>query len=425
MALFYSDSFQNYTSMSDKWEKLFSHGASANIVTNVSGRAQPATMLAQVGGSAAKRFINSYSDAIIGFAMRINNGTGWGAICGLLDVSYDGTYIYTPQILLEINGSNNACRVCRGSTVLATSAAGVWPTNLIWNYIEFKAVIGSSGSVEVKINGITVLTFSGNTQTTGNSYLNGFVLGSISSSDHNDSSATTTYQTWSADLYCLDSSGPGPDNTFLGDTTVYNIQPNSNEGTNQFLPQAASRVPSRVYGVLAVVIDTNGNLQKTTGGGTASSAATISWNTGLGGNTTDGGVIWNNLGTPANYKYIDNLYYNDGQSYLKSSNVGDTELYGFQSITAQNIIAALVEFRSYRDQTTARSLRAVCKSGGTVVDSGADITPLQVTFNADGNTISSGAITFAQGVFRTDPNTGAQWTLDALNGAKFGVKISQ
>jgi hypothetical protein len=99
-----------------------------------------------------------------------------------------------------------------GSVLLATSSTTLDPDN--WYYLELKAVIGGSGSVELRLDKETVLTYSGNTQSTAAAGMTGFVL---------RCPATGAWSFWD-DFYLCDDQGD-TSNDFLGDVHVYPVLP--------------------------------------------------------------------------------------------------------------------------------------------------------------------------------------------------------
>lgn len=134
----------------------------------------------------------------------------------------------TSQITLSFNPSTRLFRVQRGSTVLGTGTFAI--TTGYWYYIEIQATIDpTSGSVTSKVNTVSDVTFSGNTQVTANTYANniafdgpaGIGIGGAYEID---------------DVYINDSTG-GSNTSFLGDMKVEAVTPiaggtNTNWGVN-------------------------------------------------------------------------------------------------------------------------------------------------------------------------------------------------
>jgi len=414
MALIFLDSCQDYTDPKYKYDDP----GNASIVTT-GGRTQPYYIQPGAGSptanfGACRRFGVNRTNAIVGWAFMNGTsngftGTGYNAILRFCDSSFSGTWNDAEQCTLYY-AANGYFQLQRGSTVLATSTSPTANDNN-WHYIECSIVINATtGSIVLHVDGATVLNATGlNTQATANTQWNSIKLGGSTWSVYYSGDVRA------CDIYVLDSSGSAPWNTFLGNTKVYFTAATANGSTNNFTPQAAAWAASTAYALNAVIVDSNGNIQLVTTAGTSGSGSHPTWATTTGATTTDGGATWTCKGTPANYKYIANVPPNDTQSYLSDSTLNDVELYSFGALTSTTgVTAAAVNIRGYRDQTTTRAVRGLCKSGATTADSGSDVTiPNGVANQID-------FITF----FPTDPNTSAQWTISNLNAAQFGVKIS-
>lgn len=152
---------------------------------------------------------------------------GWGHyLTGLnarLLVLSDGS---TDHLSITVD-SNGTLRVRRGGgsgTILGSSDAGLIPLNA-WFYLEVKATInGSTGSVEVRFNGITKITLTNvNTANSANLYVDRVMWQSGKVDD----------------LYVCDTTGP--DNyDYLGDIKVETILPNAAGDASDLTPSAGS-----------------------------------------------------------------------------------------------------------------------------------------------------------------------------------------
>ena len=109
--------------------------------------------------------------------------------------------------------SNSAGVVATGTVVIALDT---------WYYIEVKIVVGSSGSCELHLNGISgeIASTTANFGTTNVAQI-AFVEPNNNASD-----------LFLDDLYLLDTTGSAPQNDFLGDVTVETLYPNA-DGTHQ------------------------------------------------------------------------------------------------------------------------------------------------------------------------------------------------
>jgi hypothetical protein len=115
------------------------------------------------------------------------------------------------QVTLQTN-TNGTITAKRGSgngTVLGTSSPSVVLTQNVWCFIEFGLTCnGSTGTVDIRINGTSVLSLSGqNTQ--------GSATATIGSVQFLDANATSYHQ----DIYICDSTG-SHNTTFLGDVQM-------------------------------------------------------------------------------------------------------------------------------------------------------------------------------------------------------------
>jgi hypothetical protein len=188
--------------------------------------------------------------AITGFAYRgTRPGSGYQAVVSLVDgstcqtglvIDSAGRFSFMKQTGLgnTLNGS-----VIAGPSTLAIS------TN-VWNYIEFKLTVSSTvGYCEVRLNGVTALTFTGNTQQTANAYTTNIYLG-------DNGIGNSLYDDW----YVLDTTGVSPLNTFLGDIRIRTYMPSADSATaglNQFATSPSQSSGSHYLNVNEVPADGN------------------------------------------------------------------------------------------------------------------------------------------------------------------------
>lgn len=132
----------------------------------------------------------------------------------------------TLHINLQVNGSSRGWKVLRGTTVIIDVLPNVL-FRYTWHYIELQVKIANSGgTVELRQDGATIATFTGDTQNGGTDGLidrvqfTGPGLGDVAGLD---------------DIYILNEQGGGPDNTFLGDTRCFPLYPNGNGNYSQLL----------------------------------------------------------------------------------------------------------------------------------------------------------------------------------------------
>ena len=116
-----------------------------------------------------------------------------------------------------------------GTMLLATSS-GAGLANGVFTFVEFKVVCGSSGSYEVRINGVTtLLTASGiNTQAGSDAYHDRVLLGS-------DPYSLPVFD----DFFVLDGAG-SVNNDFIGNNKIVAIFPTSAGDSTQWTPLSGS-----------------------------------------------------------------------------------------------------------------------------------------------------------------------------------------
>jgi hypothetical protein len=403
--LIFCDSFDTYNSIPQKYD---SNGGPPTIGTAYA-RTGRNGMLCSTGGGAvfAGKNFSSRSSFVIGFAIN----------CQVINVCapfliYDSGSV---QITLTIDLSGTV-KVYRGypsafggaGTVLGTGSSIISPLNA-WHYLETKVVISTTvGTVDVHLDGVSILSLTGqNTQATSNATWNQVSIGLPAPAGSN-----TVYVD---DFYLCDTTGSF-NNTFLGDVSILARLPSGNGTLNNFTNVFASYATG-AYAVGATIKDSNGNVQECSTAGTASTGSPT-WAT-TGGSTTSvgGGCVFTCVGTGSNpgaqnWMAVQEYPPDDNSSYVTDATVSDQDRYTYPSVAGSAVKAVVVNVRAEKDDSAARSIRMVAKSGATVVDNGTDFA---LTLN-----------TYAdfQGVFETDPNTSVAWTVSGVNAAEFGVKTT-
>jgi len=161
----------------------------------------------------------------VGFAFKI-----LGAAAGQTIFVLTSDVSTTAQTTLNVN-SDNRLEARNGATVLATGATVLAVG--VWRYIEAKILVANSGGIfDVRIDGGSEFTFTGDTQAQATNEVLGFALASFSGASINAS-----YD----DLYILNSDGSA-NNTYLGEQRIQIITPTSdstvafshNTGTSNF-----------------------------------------------------------------------------------------------------------------------------------------------------------------------------------------------
>jgi len=174
------------------------------------------------GGFTYARAFPASSRVFVGAACYWMNGSLTKALWTL-----QGDSGATSHLILQITGAG-ALQVSRAATILATSAAGVMLLNT-WAYVEMSATIADSGgTIEVCINGVSVLTFTGDTKNAGtNTTVDMLSVGGAAWFGAYD------------DLYICDDTG-SVNNTFLGDVRVQTLLPTGAGASTQFTPSVGS-----------------------------------------------------------------------------------------------------------------------------------------------------------------------------------------
>jgi hypothetical protein len=249
-----------------------------------------------------------------GVAALIPSGTV-GQACSLA-MSFFDTVAGAAQITVLFNGANYSVQAFRGGlggTSIGLSANNVWSGD-VWNFLESHVKIdGSTGSVSIRVNGVTVLNLTGqNTKPTANAWADACDFGVMPI-------ALAAGQIFVEldDIYYADTtSGAGtfPANTFLGDCRV----------------------------------------------------ATL-FATGV-GSSTDFSPLAN-----ANWQEISEQAMDSDSSYNYSTNPTDEDLFAFSPLTAtlSTIFGIQITVAARKDDAGARVLKSAVKSGATE-DYGAD-----------------------------------------------------
>lgn len=363
-------------------------------------------------GVAIKRFPVSYSSLFKGFHLYIDELSTNNAI-GLCVAAFDvavfsSQWNYTQKIDARINSLGQVMITSGGNGATIHGTSSLVLSFKQWHTFEFHA---AAGVAQVRVDGQVFLTVN---VSTGGPW-NAFQIGGQNISN------ASGFHIYIADLVVLDDTGPAPLNTYLGDVDVLWFPPSGNAGTNQWASVYKSWAASTSYPNKRIILDSNGNVQMS-GGGTSGSAAPT-WNTVVNGTTADGGITWRCQGPAANFMPVDEQIPDDLFGYLTSGSVGETELYSFPTVMADEILAVGVDIRGWKDETGYRAVRAVASSAGTTIDNGVDL-PLTQATTTNNTSFATGAPALVKGVFPVDPATGAAWTQAGVNAATFGFQTA-
>lgn len=220
--LLYLDSFDDRTSA---YENRFGAKTAGVYTAAFAGRTGNCMGLDTTSGGANVRHTNPSALAtyIVGFAVKFNSLHSAAFVQFL-----DGT---TEHWSLYGNGAGGGIIAKNGAgTTLGTSAAGVLAAGT-FAYVEIKHTINNStGSVTVKVNGVTVISVTGvDTQNTGNATSDGFQLTNIGASS----------AMFVDDLYVCDTTG-SYNNDFLGPIQVQCLKPSGAGNSTQWTPDSGS-----------------------------------------------------------------------------------------------------------------------------------------------------------------------------------------
>jgi hypothetical protein len=190
----------------------------------------------------ARKNFTSTNEVVAGFRTRfvLDSWQGPGVsnesvFCRFLDFNDGDTKAQLTVSLLP----DNSIRVRRGTTqfsgavgaILGTSSPNAISSVKGWHFIEIKALFASAGAVEVRVNGVAVLTLTNvDTTESANNVCNAFALvaGVAGGSQGFD------------DIYVLDTTGSAPYNDFLGDIRVIELLPNAAGDSTQWTPNGGA-----------------------------------------------------------------------------------------------------------------------------------------------------------------------------------------
>lgn len=217
MALQFLDSFDHYATgdVTEKWN-AFVGVLGTQAISAGAGRRGSNAWLGDANRGLVKA-VPAHATMIVGRALAMGGVTfSANAITEFREAG-------TAHLIVRLN-TDFSISVLRGpGTVLGTSAAGVVTTSG-YCYLECKAVIhDTTGSYEVRVNGVNVLAGSGvDTRNGGNGVVTSVALMAVRSGELWD------------DVYICDGSG-STNNDFLGDNRVDCYFPNGNGNSSQLV----------------------------------------------------------------------------------------------------------------------------------------------------------------------------------------------
>lgn len=205
----------------------------ASLVTAKGWSVNPSSMqtgrfagqCARMGTTISTKAVTASATLIAGFALR---ASAWTSTTDMFFIRAGATN----AVRFSLNGSNIIQIRNSGGTVVATGTTPLL-TNT-WYYIEIKAFqSGASGTVEVKLNGVSEIAST--TANIGSTNLDSVGIIGVSGN-------TTDFD----DIYVVDTTGAAPRNTFLGDVRVVTVMPNADGAHAQWTPSSGANHFDRV-----------------------------------------------------------------------------------------------------------------------------------------------------------------------------------
>jgi hypothetical protein len=415
-AIIFADGFDTYTTILDKWDLILGVGnASSSSIASGVGRGGAGAFQSiagnSLGGTAGvaqiRKNVGAQTTLYVGFALNWNGFSPIGAMSAdsILMSFADGSSGVQVALWIKPSGTMYVTRGGSPATNVLGTSASSYPSNS-YHYVEMNVVInGTTGVVVVKVDQTVVINLTGqNTKATSNSSFDSVFIGNstVVGGSVNISGYTGLFD----DVY-FDTAG------FNGDVRVSGQLPSGDGSTQNFSNVEAGWVLSTITNLQTTIIDSNSNLQRATANTGDFKTGTIAptWATGLGATTTDNHVTWTNLGSVSQYKLVNETNPDGDSSYIQSNTLNDISRFTYPAVSGSGVLAVIIWAYSRKDDGGFRTIQGSVKSGGTVGTTGTD---MALGTNYQMNMLQS----------LTDPNTGAAWTLPAVNAAEFGIKIT-
>lgn len=246
------------------WAARYSTSGSSFSV-NTSTRLGSGRCVQTSGSSTLTVPIAAASDVYVGFAFSRASGTA--STSSFLALFGDAGATMHMNLAWS-NPSTLTAR--RGSTVVA-SASVPEPAGA-WVYIEMWATVADAGGrCVVKIDGATVIDFTGDTK-------NGGTATTIDRVTIGNQPGGTAFNAFYDDFYICDSSGSAPHNTFLGPVRVFTLAPSGAGTDTAMTPSAGSNfqcVDEQPYSATDYVTGSTGQRDTYTMGDLPASPGTI------------------------------------------------------------------------------------------------------------------------------------------------------
>lgn len=231
MSLLYIDGFEKQDHFYRGWSRFNANYTVSSQAGRFGGYALRADFATAMG---VTRPVPQATTLHIGFAYRIDNiGPSFTLPC----LALFGDAGTVQHLYIGPNGATGKWQVKRGDwtgTLLAESTGTVSLGAFL--YVEVMASIADSGGrVVVKVDGATVIDYTGDTKNGGaNAYADRLMLGSQAAFG----SPSNPY-IWYDDLYVCDTTGSSL-NGFLGDCRVQSLSPSGAGSSTQFTPTGSA-----------------------------------------------------------------------------------------------------------------------------------------------------------------------------------------
>ena len=225
MALLWVDGFEKYGEGEGNAEPSYILESKYNDTPRFSSQFGEITANGSTGkcvyfvGSTSDRFVTppltTNETIIIGVAVKFS-AIDDGIFIDLFPPDMYGSVVDYTNLALSMNSTNNEIDLVRAGTILETSnGLNILPNQ--WYYLEWKATCDdTTGISEVKIDGNTVIDFTGDTK-----YQTDYDFFSFVSF-----TAASSFVVYFDDFYVCDGSG-NTNNDFLGSCNVYTLSPSS------------------------------------------------------------------------------------------------------------------------------------------------------------------------------------------------------
>jgi hypothetical protein len=210
MAIIHMDGCDSYTAWSDVSVRY--PGSSTSGTLNATGGRFGGQCLFP-SGSLKVSFPHTGSSAVfVGGSVNFSDTTTNYTVLYLMNTT---TGSETTEV--SVNIDNGIIRLYRGSQVTLVASSTVLFAPMVWHHMEVKATIADSGgNVEVRMNGVTVINYTGDTRasSSGTAGLDRIIW-------NGPSSTKGAFD----DIYIIDSTGTP--NTFVGDCRINSLAPTS------------------------------------------------------------------------------------------------------------------------------------------------------------------------------------------------------